>query len=1060
MIKAAISNPYATLVGVIILLIFGTIAMGQIPIQLKPAIEPPEVSVQTFYFGASPIEIEDQITNKLEKQLNTISDLRRITSSSNDGYSSINMEFVENVDKNRALLDVQQAVNLVTDLPDKNQISGPVIALVSAAQNEQVMWIALDGEASVDEKYDMVKDVIEPRILRLPGVGSLLVAGGRERQIVVEPDLEKMTSTGIGVQELMGRIRNENRNVRGGYLDEGETQLIVRTMGKYESLDDIRKTVIRHDQRGTITVGDIASVVDGRERQRGYVKADGKQTVAIGVSRQSGANTVDTIKGVPQLIGEYNSDFAARGIEINIREVYSELSYIQEAINLVRNNLLLGALLAAIVLSLFLRGARPILIVLVTIPVSLITVFIILLALGRTINIISLAGLAFSVGMVVDNAIVVLENIDRHMKELGKPVMQAAYDAITEIAGAILASTLTTIAVFIPIILNTTEAGLLFKDIAIAIVSSIVISLMCAYTVVPGFSAVILRSENWRDKITKTNPALSRTLDLLTLQWLGTAMERWYAAFLSWSCAGVGKGTTLGRLVLLGIVGVGFYFSMLLLPGANYLPTGTQPFIFCFTPSVVGQSNEVTSEAYSSIENFVAHDPEFSPKVQTFFTVASAPFFTGMGVRVKDEFARDKIMDQMAGKLMQIGFMQPGFQFFFASRTSIFRVPDKEFSLEITGPDLNEIRKISDRVQSEIRTRIGQYLQPGPVPVRSGYSEGVPELAIHVNRYKAAQLGLNTSDIANVVETMVAGLQSSKYTDRGREYDIVIRGNKDQYLSRDDLEALTVLASNGEFVRLDEVASIDDNTGPTSIRHYNRDRSIQLTVNTNPDYPTQTALDMTQKQVIEPLQAQMAPGYAVRFGDSADKLNNTLDSLVVQGLLAIVIIYLLMVALFRSFAYPLIILVTVPLAWSGSFIAMYIAHTLSGGVVQFDVLGMLGLIILSGIVVNNAILIVHQMLNNQEEGMSPLDALRESARTRLRPIFMSVLTSVFGMLPLALGQGSGSELYRGLGVIVVGGMLVSTIFTLFVVPTILSLVQEMTERVQIKRERAHGSKGH
>lgn len=1058
MIKAAIGNPYATLVGVIILLIFGAIAMGQIPIQLKPAIEPPEVSVQTFYFGASPIEIEDQITNKLEEQLNTISDLRRITSSSNDGFSSINMEFVENVDKNRALLDVQQAVNLVTDLPDKNQIVGPVIALVSAAQNEQVMWIALDGDANVDDKYDMVKEVIEPRLLRLPGVGSLLVAGGRERQIVIEPHLEKMTSSGISVQELMGRIRNENRNVRGGYLDEGETQLIVRTMGKYESLDDIRSTVVRHDQNGTTTVGDIATVLDGRERQRGYVKADGSPTVAIGVSRQSGANTVDTIKGVMRVMAEYNSDFAERGIEINIREAYSELGYIQEAINLVRNNLLFGALLAAIVLSLFLRGARPILIVLVTIPVSLITVFIILLVLGRTINIISLAGLAFSVGMVVDNAIVVLENIDRHMKELGKPVLLAAYDAITEIAGAILASTLTTIAVFIPIILNTTEAGLLFKDIAIAIVSSIVISLLCAFTVVPGFSAVILKTKSWREKLDETNPKLSHKIDMITLQWVGQNFERFYTAFLNWACAGVGKGTTLGRIMLLGLVAVGFYFSMLLLPGANYLPTGTQPFIFCFTPSLVGQSNEVTSEAYTAIENFVATDPEFSPKVQTFFTVASAPFFTGMGVRVKDEFAKDKIMDQMAGQLMGKGFMQPGFQFFFAARTSIFRVPDKEFTLEITGPDLNEIRKISDRVQSEIRSKVGPFLQPGPVPVRSAYSEGVPELAIHIDRYKAAELGLNLSDIANVVETMVAGLQASKYTDQGRQYDIVLRGAEDRYLSRDDLLALTVLASNGRFIRLDEVATIDDNTGPTSIRHYNRDRSIQLTVSTNPDFPTQTALDITQKEVLEPLQAGLAPGYAIRFGDAADKLRNTLSSLVTQGLLAIVIIYLLMVALFRSFTYPLIILVTVPLAWSGSFIAMWFAHKVSGGVIQFDVLGMLGLIILSGIVVNNAILIVHQMLNNQQEGMSPLDALKESARTRLRPIFMSVLTSVCGMLPLALGQGSGSELYRGLGVIVVGGMLVSTIFTLFVVPTILSLVQEVSERIQIRKAKSAGGR--
>ncbi|MCH7472666.1 efflux RND transporter permease subunit [bacterium] len=463
--------------------------------------------------------------------------------------------------------------------------------------------------------------------------------------------------------------------------------------------------------------------------------------------------------------------------------------------------------------------------------------------------------------------------------------------------------------------------------------------------------------------------------------------------------------------------------------------------------AVVGQRNEVTSAAFTPVEQLMAQDE----RVERFFSVAST-FFTGMGVKIKQDMANEDNLTDIEQKIMEIGFMQPGFQYFFATRPSIFQVADKEFSLEVAGPELEQIKKIAQDLQSSMNS-ISHLLNPGPFAVRSSYSEGVPELQVRLDRHRAVENGLSLSDVALVEESMVAGLQVSDFTISGRDYDLVIKGASERIRSRDDVASLRIQAQGGNFIRLDEIATIVEATGPTSIRHYNRERSIQLTVSTNPKLPTQNALDAAEKQVVEPIQAGLPPGYSVRFGDAADKLRGTLKSLYVQGLLAIVIVYLLMVALFRSFTYPLIILVTVPLAWSGGFLAISFASWITKGVVQFDILGMLGLIILSGIVVNNAILIVHQMQNNQRAGMQPLDALRESARTRLRPIFMSMLTSVFGMLPLALGQGSGSELYRSLGIIVVGGLLVSTVFTLFVVPTILSFVQEAQER-RIERQAA------
>jgi len=1045
MLKAAIRNPYAVFVVVAIAVMFGLISLMTIPIQLKPTIEPPEISIETIYWGASPLEVEDQITNKIEKEVATINDLDRIISNSQEGVSTIQLVFMEGTDRNKSLIDTIQAMKRVTDLPDL--AVEPKIQLVTGGQGEEIMWLNVDGGASLDEKWDMVEQTLQPALLRVSGVGGVVYFGGVERKIIVEPDPQRLALHGISLNQLAGVIAAENMNARGGYLDEGDRQFMVRTLGKYENLEDVKATVITHGSNGTITVGDVAEVVDGRDRKVGYVHVDGIPSVVMGVSRQSGANVVDTIRRLQAEIANYNNRFDTAGIDIEIVEVYSEIHYVTEAINLVRNNLLIGAILASLVLGLFLRAGRPIGIILTTIPVSLITVFIVLSAMGRTINIISLAGLAFSVGIVVDNAIVVLENIDRHMKELGKPPAKAALDAISEIAGAVFASTMTTVAVFIPVVLNTTEAGLLFKDIAIAIVSAVLASLLSAYTVVPSMGALFMRVGSWREKIIADHPELSKTLDLFELQWIGRWVENGYKHFLEWSCSGKSNGSTGGRVFLLVGVFVVFLASLILLPHANYLPNGTREFIFCFAKPLVGQRNEVSIDTMAPVEQLALNDP----RCEGCFAVGAQPFFTGVGIMLDRKQSTEENLQDLTAQIGKVGFQLPGFQFFIPNRTSIFNTQDKQFTLEVTGPELEELKKTGDALQGGL---FG--MMPDLVTFAfSQYAEGVPELAVELDRNRMAELGLNLQTVAMGIEMMLGGRDISTFTEAGREYDLMIRGDQDSITTRDELAAFTFTTPMGKVIRLDEIAKIVEGTGPSSIRHYNRQRSIEYTVTTNPMIPTQVALDIVDESLVKPMEAGMGPGYSIRFGDAADKLRETMSSLAVQGLLAVIIVYLLMVALFRSFGYPLVILVTIPLAMSGSFLAMSFANRISGGIIQFDVLGMLGLIILTGIVVNNAILIVHQMINNQEGGMSPLAALRESARTRLRPIFMSVLTSVFGMLPLALGHGSGSELYRGLGIIVVGGLFISTVFTLFVVPTILSLVQERSERRLAKQEQAN-----
>jgi HAE1 family hydrophobic/amphiphilic exporter-1 len=454
----------------------------------------------------------------------------------------------------------------------------------------------------------------------------------------------------------------------------------------------------------------------------------------------------------------------------------------------------------------------------------------------------------------------------------------------------------------------------------------------------------------------------------------------------------------------------------------------------------------VTSKAFEPIEQAALADP----RVLRIFSVASG-FFNGVGIALKEEEATPFNLMDMTQKISQIGFGLPGFQYVFPFQFSIFQTQDKQFTLEITGPELNSLNQIAGQLQGAPMGR-QDIVAPG-YSVRSGYTEGVPELRVSVDSYKARELGLFTSDVAGVIESIVAGRQVSTFTEAGREYDLDIQGDPGKLGNRDALAAVLIQSPTGRRVRLDEVARIDEATGPTAVRHFNRERSIQLTVNTRPDVPTQTALDKTEREIIDPMLKGLPEGYSVRFGEAADKLRNTISSLVFQGILAVVIIYLLMVALFRSFYYPLIVLITIPLAWSGSFLAISLAYRLTRSVVQFDILGMLGLIILSGIVAANAILIIYQMLNFEKAGMAPNDALRESASTRLRPIMMTVLCAVFGMLPLALGQGSGSELYRSLGIVVVGGLISSTIFTLLVVPTMMSLVNDLQTSLAARRKK-------
>jgi HAE1 family hydrophobic/amphiphilic exporter-1 len=977
--------------------------------------------------------VEDQITIPIEDEMDGVEGVNKVTSTSSDGRSSITLEFDWGVDKDVAVIDVVNKLSQVPDLPDDAE--EPEVQAVSSDEEEPILWCIMESPKTPNEMFELAEDAVEPRLRRLEGVGDLFVFGGEEREYQVLVDPVAMAGRGISFSQLAAVLRAENQNVRGGFLDQGKRRFIVRTVGRYKDAEDVLSTIVAYEpDGGPVTLKEIATVQKGYKKRLSVVRHNGEPTVVFGVLRKSGANVVKTCRLVEDTIEKLNQEFSQKNLDTSLKVVYTDVEYIDQAVDLVTTNMMIGAVLAVLVLLFFLRSLRSVAVVFLSIPVSLITVFILLKAFGRTLNIISLAGMAFSIGMVVDNAIVVLENIYRHLG-MGKRTMQAAYDGAREVWGAVLISTLTTLVVFIPIVFIQEEAGQLFKDIAIAISCAIALSFITSLTVIPSASAILFRIQSMREKFERNHPKAARIVNIFELTWIGKDWAKGYN-WLMHHLVGRSKTKFFGKIAVVIFLALAFLLSMKLLPEAEYLPNGNRNFILIFAKPLVGTNLDRQVESIAPLEQHVQRMRD-QGVVDQYFNVLSNRF-NAMGIVVNKDHASEKEMQALVGQFFGITRTITGFESLFPVQANIFRDPGKQFEVEISGPELDRLNQLAKAIQGQL------FGMQGVVQfVRSSYQEGSPEVNVRLDREKCARVGLRVTDVAEAVESLVAGKVVGTYEEEGENIDLTIRAQPGTVETKEDLASLLLVTPTDHMIKLSEVADVGVTSGPTEIQHLEKERAITLTVNLTPDVSLERAIERVENEVLVPLRATLPGSYTLGFGGSADKLNTTLRALSGSFLLAVLIVYLLMVALFESFSYPLIIMAAVPPAASGAFLGITLSHWLSGGFVGFEVLAMLGLVILAGVVVNNAILIVHQALNYRREGFNPDQALLKSCESRLRPIMMSSTTSVLGMLPLAIGGGTGAELYRGLGATVVGGLAVSTLFTLFLVPTLMSFVQDI-----------------
>ena len=1022
--SSCVKNPVTTMVFVILAVLFGLISLFRIPIQMKPTIDRPVITVDTNYKGAAPLEVEEEVTKAIEKRLTSVEGLSRMTSTSQEGRSRIILEFDWGTNKDVARLDVSEKLGLVRNLPDDSD--KPIVKAVNSDSQRPIAWIILKTDLPLNNVLIIADDEIRPKFERIDGVGSVRLYGGSRREVRITMDYEAMSARGITVRSLRDVLIRENKNTKGGKIDEGKRRYAVRTIGNFTKISQLKRVIVARTPSGPVYLRDIAKVKFDYAEPSRRIRQNGKPALGFGILRKTGANTVAVMSRVRKVIQEVNVRYSGR--DIRLKQVYDETKYIDQSRSLVINNIYVGGTLAVAILLVFLGSVSGILVVGIAIPVAVIATFIFIFILGRSINIISLAGLAFAVGMVVDNSIVVLENIFRH-KEMGKSSWNASIDGATEVWGAVLASTLTTLAVFIPIIFLQDESGQLFKDIAIAISAAVGISLVVSVTVVPMLTSRFLKSSRIDDFLVKI-------FTLLQLYAIGRLLQRFYISILRWFMRGVLKRIGVVLLITVGAVLIAWKFF----PPIDYLPKGNRNLFFVFLRMPPGLNLNKVDEIINKLEKKFQKVKE----LDRFFAVirVQRPI---IGLVAKEKYSDLKSMKQLNRKLFRMVQGIPGVRAF-VTQASLFRRRGSGFigginlHVDMTGNSLEEIQRISGDVSERSKRLKGVRF------VNSSFDLGSPELQIHVDREKAADLGISVSELGDLVETLVNGTRAGLFFDEGEELNIILRDKTTNFSKTQHLSKIKINEKSGNIVELRDIAEIRPALGPTKIEHIDRDRSLSITVNIGEDLPLQIAIERMKKKVIEPIRKKLPLGYSVSVGGRAKDLERTWDSLKWSFLLALFITYLLMAALFEAWSYPIIIMFSVPFAATGGILLVSFVNSVESSV-KMDTLTMLGFIILTGIVVNNAILLVHQSLNHFRSGMQMKDAILESCGDRMRPIFMTTATTVFGMLPLVTSTGSGSELYRGLGSAVLGGLATSALFTLILIPIIFSLWVDLVAKI-------------
>lgn len=1018
-IKFSIDKPVTVIVGVILVVLFGEMGLFNMPYQLTPTVTEPEIAVTTVWSGATPYEIEREIVEEQEKVLKGIPGLVEMESSSVNNRGTVTLRFQVGTDVDDALLRVSNKLDEVRAYPEN--VDKPVINATGAATSP-VIWMILKSNATnprpINTYRTFFENEIRQHLERVDGVADLFIGGGTETEMHITVHPEKLASYGLTINNLIEVLREENVSVSAGVMGVGRRDYRIRTVGEFKSTEEIEKIIVKSTGQKRILISDVASVGIGHEKFNVAMIHNGTEGIAVGVKPEPGTNILDMTDRADKVVRWLNEN-ELKAENIYLDWVYDQRPYIRGAIDLVKKNIGIGGFLAVMVLLIFLRSFSSTVVVATAIPISILGSFIFMNAFGRNLNVISLAGISFAVGMLVDNAIVVLENIDRHRK-MGKEPFDASYDGTKEVWGAILASTLTTVAVFLPVIFVKEEAGQLFRDIAIAVTCAVTLSLFVSVSVIPMFSKQLFSLT--KNKITTRGKTLVK---------VGNRAVDWVMGLVALAL----RNRLTQLATVLSLTAFSAIVVFMLWPKMEYLPQGNRNLVISILIPPPGLSyderKDIGDHIFEEIKPHIGQDVGGIPAIKNLFYVGT-DFIMLFGATSEHVQRAGELVPLFSGVINTI----PG-MFGVSQQRGIFETRigrGRTIDVDVSGSDLDRVVQATGAMFGSIRQEIpGAQVRPIP-----SLELSYPEIQLLPDRDRLRASRMTAADLGIALDVLMDGREVGEFKKEGeKKIDLVLKGPDDAISTPEDLYRSQIVTPGGKVVPVSSLANLIRTTGMNELRHLERDRTITLQVTPPGNLPFQEGMEIINERIIEKMKSQgILKGIDVGMSGAADKLVETLKTLQWDFILAAFLAYLLMASLFANFIYPLIIMFTVPLAGAGGFIAIGLVKAIKGQ--PPDILTMLGFVILVGIVVNNAILIVHQSLNNiRTHGMDHRDAVVESVKSRLRPIYMSATTSIFGMLPLVVAPGPGSELYRGLGSVILGGLALSTVFTIFVTPSLL-----------------------
>jgi multidrug efflux pump subunit AcrB len=1041
MFEAILKRGILLTITVLVVCVLGLVAVLRIPVQMIPDLEVRTISVRTSWPGATPQDVEKEILVEQEEFLRNVPALQRMTSTAQTGSARIEMEFPFGVDINETLIRVNNALSQVSSYP--LTVREPRIYASSFSSNSFMYFrvTPLPGNprgVDMDMIRDYVEDHVRTRMERVPGVSEVSVWGGAERQVQIQVDAARLAERGLTLADVRNAVRARNRDVSGGDIESGKRRYLLRTVGRFDSVESLEDLVLNRNGDAITLLGDVADVrLDHYEIQsKSYV--NGNPVLSLSVRRETGSNVIAIKKAMLPVMDTINREFLEQaGMQLTLNA--DDVGYVQESIANVWINLTIGAVLATLVMFWFLRSARATGLGVIGIPICTIAAFIGLALAGRTVNVISLAGVAFAIGMTLDNTIVVLESIALERRR-GLDRFAAALNGVKRVWPAVLASTLTTVLVFAPVLFIDEEAGQLYSDIAIAISASILASMLIAITVVPTVSARMLP----KNTDAALNDSALRRLSLATVNWLMA-------------------GSVRRMVVIAGTIAASVLVIVFLTPPAEYLPEGDEPKLFATMSPPPGYNLEEMSKFGEVLEKYflpyVNDDPRRYHAGETkipaikYFYLRVEPGRIRIIAEAVDSDDVDPLMDTITDKYREFPGMRA-----FATRGSIITSNNggtRAINLDISGPRLSDIYVTALAAYREAEELFDKpRLRADP----AGLSLAQPLIEVRPRWTRAAELGLSAEELGFTVAALTDGAYVDEFFLDDEKIDVYVYGTVGGVRDLEDIGRLPVYTPRGTVLPLNAIADIIETVDTDVVRRVDGQRTVTLSIIPPRSVALETGVEMVKNDLIGALRSQGAipAGVSIDITGASDQLNATREALTGNYAVAVLLIYLLLVAVFSHWGYPLVIMTTIPLGIASGLVGLWLLNLIGAGLpaiglnaIQqpFDMISMLGFLILMGVVVNNPILIVDQSVHNVRfEGMGALEAVQNAVETRLRPIAMSSITTIFGLSPLVFIPGAGTELYRGLGAIVLFGVAGATIVTLTFLPALTLVVLKIRER--------------